>query len=72
MAIRPESSISCSDTAHTGCPGNILLMRGHFLSRGKYTPECHQGLGQNVWSADETGIARVIPGDEEAVFPTDL
>jgi hypothetical protein len=47
-------------------------MRGHFLSRGKYTPECHQGLGQNVWSADETGIARVIPGDEEAVFPTDL
>jgi hypothetical protein len=48
----------------TNCPfGNILLMRGHFLPRGQYTPECHNGLGQDVSSADEIGIALVIAGD---------
>jgi hypothetical protein len=34
-------------------------MRGHFLPRGQYTPECHKGLGQDVSSADEIGIAFV-------------
>ena len=38
-------------------------MRGHFLPRGQYTPECRKGLGQDVSSANEIGIALVIAGD---------
>jgi len=38
-------------------------MRGHFLPRGQYTPECRKGLGQDVSRADEIGIALVIAGD---------
>ena len=38
-------------------------MRGHFLPRGQYTPECRTGLDQDVSSADEIGIALVIAGD---------
>ena len=45
----------------TVCP--ILWMRRHFLPRGQYMPECHKGLGQDVSSADEIGIALVIAGD---------
>ena len=43
--------------------GNILLMCGHFLPRGPYAPACRKGLGQEVSSADEIGIAVVIAGD---------
>jgi hypothetical protein len=38
-------------------------MGGHFLPRGQYTPECHKGLGREVSSADEIGIANAIAGD---------
>jgi len=38
-------------------------MCGHFLPRGQYTPRVPQGLGQDVSSADEIGIALVIGGD---------
>ena len=38
-------------------------MRGHFLPREQYTPGCRKGLGQDVSSADEIGIALVIAGD---------
>ena len=43
--------------------GNILLIHRHLLPRGQYTPECRKGLGQDVSSADEIGIACVIAGD---------
>jgi hypothetical protein len=38
-------------------------MRGHFLPRGQYAPEYRTGLGQDVSSVDEIGIALVIAGD---------
>jgi hypothetical protein len=38
-------------------------MGGHFLPRGQYTPECRKGLGRDISSADEIGIALVIAGD---------
>jgi Putative transposase of IS4/5 family (DUF4096) len=38
-------------------------MRGHFLPREQYTPECRKGLGQDVSSADEIGIALMAAGD---------
>ena len=38
-------------------------MRGHFLPREQYAPECRKGLGQDVSRTDEIGIALVIAGD---------
>jgi len=49
----------------------MLLMCGHFLPRGEYTPGCHKGLGQDVSSADEIGIALVIAGDTSKRLPRD-
>jgi hypothetical protein len=46
----------------------MSLMRGHFLPREQYTPECRKGLGQDVSSADEIGIALVIAGDTSKQF----
>jgi hypothetical protein len=48
------------------------LFRGHFQPRGQYTPECRKGLGQDVSSADEIGIARVIAGDTSKTSPSRL
>jgi hypothetical protein len=43
--------------------GIISLIHGHFLPREQYTPECRKGLGQDVSSADEIGIALMAAGD---------
>jgi hypothetical protein len=62
-------SIDGRKTLDPNCPsGNILLMRGHFLPRGQYAPECRKGLGQDVSSADEIGIALVITGETSKRF----
>jgi hypothetical protein len=55
------------------CPSkNISLFSGHFQPRGQYTPECRKGLGQDVSSADEIGLARVIAGDTSKSSPSRL
>ena len=50
--------------------GRCLTVRKHFLESRTFlasgtihAPECHAGLGQDVSSADEIGIALVIAGD---------
>ena len=65
LANRLSSSVSGSYRSVTSncLSGTMSLMRGHFLPREQYTPECRKGLGQDVSSADEIGIALVIAGD---------